>query len=98
LKKFIFKSNVGEFRNFEEKIEFFGFCTIGFSTKSPKNSRKKFKKIFFLGIYPVTKSPFLGPKIFKDRQIIAQDRINVAMEMILNHNGSSKSYRDTRII
>jgi hypothetical protein len=35
--------------------------------------------------------------ILKERQIIGQDRINVAMEMILNHNGSSKSYRDSRI-
>jgi hypothetical protein len=50
-----------------------------------------------LGIYPGTKSTFLGPKNFKDRQKTGQDRINVAMEMILNHNGSSKSYRDSRI-
>jgi hypothetical protein len=35
--------------------------------------------------------------ILKNRQKIGQDRINVAMEMILNHNGSSKSYRDSRI-
>ena len=61
-----------------------------------KFQEKKSNKIF-LGIYPGTKSPFLGPKNFKDRQKIGQDRINVAMEMILNHNGSSKSYRDSRI-
>jgi hypothetical protein len=28
----------------------------------PKNSRKKFKKNFFLGIYSGTKSTFLEPK------------------------------------
>jgi hypothetical protein len=59
-----------------------------------KPLEKNSKKFFFWVFIPVLNPLFEGQNIFKYRQIIGQDQINFAIEMILNHNGSSKSYRD----
>jgi hypothetical protein len=45
----------------------------------PKNSRKKFKKNIFLGIYPCTKSPFLGPQLVPGTTI---EKINKKTQVV----------------
>ena len=47
--------------NLKKNTNFFGFRTM---VQKPLKIQEKSSKKFFLGIYPGTKSPFLGPKNF----------------------------------
>jgi hypothetical protein len=47
--------------NLKKKNNFCGFSTM---VQNPLKIQENISKIFFLGIYPGTKSPFLRPKNF----------------------------------